>query len=67
MNRRPYAESWRSGFIMGGRWSSGGMLGGFSLAAKLLTDVSFIFMLVPKKTEGVLDGRSHDQIVFAYR
>lgn len=46
------------------RW---GGVGGFSLAAKLLTDVSFIFMLVPKKTEGVLDGRSHDQIVFAYR
>lgn len=65
MNRRPYAESPRSGFIIqGGVWGGLGGLWGFDFAAILLTDGCFILPLVPKKTEGVLERRSHDQIVF---
>lgn len=46
-------------------WGSfGGGLWGFDFAAILLTDGCFILPLVPEKTEGVLERRSHDQIVF---
>lgn len=67
MNRRPYAESPRSGFIIQGGGGALWGLWGFDFAAILLTDGCFILPLVPKKTEGVLERRSHDQIVFVNR
>lgn len=46
--------------VGGGLWG----LWGFDFAAILPTEGCFILPLVPKKTEGVLERRSHDQIVF---